>query len=113
MLYETTKDFLLKFGLKDIGELPSIEEFEKMAGEMAEQEEMPMETAPDETPQAEEERLESDGVEEPPAPVADEVIVDGRESGLPPNFDDADNPSAEEAAIQESDSGSDGEPNAS
>ena len=33
ILYKTTKDFLLRFGLKDISELPSIEEFEKMAGE--------------------------------------------------------------------------------
>lgn len=43
ILYKTTRDFLLRFGLKDIGELPSIEEFEKMAGELAEQEEIPME----------------------------------------------------------------------
>ena len=46
MLYKTTKDFLLRFGLKDINELPSIEEFEKMAGELADadpvQEEIPM-----------------------------------------------------------------------
>ncbi len=35
ILYRTTKDFLLRFGLKDIAELPSIEEFEKMAGELA------------------------------------------------------------------------------
>src|ERR1700746_2387226 len=37
MLYKTTKEFLLKFGLKGVSELPSIEEFEKMAGQMAEQ----------------------------------------------------------------------------
>jgi segregation and condensation protein B len=45
ILYKTTKDFLLRFGLKDIAELPSIEEFEKMAGELndAVQEEIPME----------------------------------------------------------------------
>ena len=43
ILYKTTKDFLLRFGLKDINELPSIEEFEKMAGELADQEELPME----------------------------------------------------------------------
>ncbi|MEG9435580.1 SMC-Scp complex subunit ScpB [Edaphobacter sp. HDX4] len=43
ILYKTTKDFLLRFGLKDVNELPSIEEFEKMAGELAEQEEIPME----------------------------------------------------------------------
>ena len=35
ILYKTTKDFLVRFGLKDISELPSIEEFEKMAGELA------------------------------------------------------------------------------
>jgi len=40
ILYKTTKDFLLRFGLKDLNELPSIEEFEKMAGELAEQEEI-------------------------------------------------------------------------
>jgi segregation and condensation protein B len=31
ILYKTTKEFLLRFGLKDLGELPSMEEFEKMA----------------------------------------------------------------------------------
>lgn len=30
ILYKTTKDFLLRFGLKDVNELPSMEEFEKM-----------------------------------------------------------------------------------
>ncbi len=32
ILYKTTKEFLLRFGLKDISELPSMEEFEKMLG---------------------------------------------------------------------------------
>jgi segregation and condensation protein B len=32
MLYKTTKDFLLRFGLKDLSELPSVEEFEKLVG---------------------------------------------------------------------------------
>jgi len=51
ILYKTTKDFLLRFGLKDIAELPSIEEFEKMAGELNEaiQEEIDMDT-PHDTP---------------------------------------------------------------
>lgn len=31
MLYKTTKDFLMRFGLKDLNELPSLEEFEKLA----------------------------------------------------------------------------------
>src|SRR6202012_2355856 len=32
ILYKTTREFLLRFGLKDLNELPSMEEFEKMAG---------------------------------------------------------------------------------
>jgi segregation and condensation protein B len=93
ILYKTTKDFLLRFGLKDINELPSIEEFEKMAGELAEQEEIPMEHhAPETSGEVEQEKNQS----EPQADgdstsssenVADEVIVDGRISGLPPNYD--------------------------
>jgi segregation and condensation protein B len=44
ILYKTTKEFLLRFGLKDLNELPSIEEFEKMAaGELSESEELPFE----------------------------------------------------------------------
>ncbi|MGD0830635.1 MAG: SMC-Scp complex subunit ScpB [Terracidiphilus sp.] len=31
ILYKTTREFLLRFGLKDVSELPSMEEFEKMA----------------------------------------------------------------------------------
>src|SRR5271154_2844763 len=93
ILYKTTKDFLLRFGLKEISELPSIEEFEKMAGELAEQEEIPLEHHAPES--AEEVEREKDQIE-PQADgdsnqigetVADEVIVDGRISGLPPNYD--------------------------
>ncbi len=32
ILYKTTKEFLLRFGLSELGELPSMEEFEKLAG---------------------------------------------------------------------------------
>ena len=31
ILYKTTKEFLMRFGLRDLAELPSMEEFEKMA----------------------------------------------------------------------------------
>jgi segregation and condensation protein B len=95
ILYKTTKDFLLRFGLKDINELPSIEEFEKMAGELAEQEEIPMEHhAPENAAEVERERdqtePQADGDSSSPAEtVADEAIVDGRMSGLPPDYDDA------------------------
>ena len=36
ILYKTTKEFLMRFGLKDVAELPSMEEFEKMATELDE-----------------------------------------------------------------------------
>ncbi|WP_433974286.1 SMC-Scp complex subunit ScpB [Tunturiibacter lichenicola] len=93
ILYKTTKDFLLRFGLKDINELPSIEEFEKMAGELAEQEEIPMEHhAPETSSDLEAERdqtePQADGdSNETGETVAEEAIVDGRVSGLPPNYD--------------------------
>jgi segregation and condensation protein B len=93
ILYKTTKDFLLRFGLKDINELPSIEEFEKMAGELAEQEEIPMEhhapETPDEVePEKDQTEPQADGdSSDTGETVADEVIVDGRLSGLPPNYD--------------------------
>lgn len=41
ILYKTTQEFLLRFGLKDMSELPSLEEFEKMAAAVAEFDESP------------------------------------------------------------------------
>lgn len=45
MLYKTTKDFLLRFGLKDLNELPSLEEFEKLAASEMQDDLYPRETA--------------------------------------------------------------------
>jgi len=101
ILYKTTRDFLLRFGLKDVNELPSIEEFEKMAGELAEQEEIPMvHHAPESPDEVEQERgqtepqadgdsseFEADRDSSPGETVADEAVVDGRISGLAPNYD--------------------------
>lgn len=112
ILYKTTKEFLLKFGLKDVAELPSIEEFEKMAGQMAEQEEISMSDHEQPEQSTGETLAEELGAETEayapvdaaaPEPVADEVIVDGRLSGLPPDYaaDEKDDPSAQEAEIQE------------
>ena len=93
ILYKTSKEFLIRFGLKDLSELPSIEEFEKMAGELAEQDEIPMEHhAPESSDEVEREKDQSepqaDGdSSDYPETVADEAIVDGRISALPPNYD--------------------------
>jgi segregation and condensation protein B len=46
ILYKTTKEFLLRFGLKDVSELPSMEEFEKLVAESFQSELMPTENAP-------------------------------------------------------------------
>lgn len=90
ILYKTTKDFLLRFGLRDINELPSIEEFEKMASELAEQEEIPMEPvaehhAPETPEELEPERHthlpQADGSPDPvDDPLDDELPEDEPES---------------------------------
>jgi len=57
MLYKTTKDFLIQFGLKDLSELPSLKEFEeirRMAFADSEPESAAAETAPGEAPSPEE-----------------------------------------------------------
>ena len=62
ILYKTTKEFLMRFGLKDISELPSMEEFEKLVAESFQAELVPAEnsasasedpSAPDAIPAAE------------------------------------------------------------
>lgn len=49
ILYKTTKEFLLRFGLKDVHELPSMEEFEKLVAESFQSDLMPAETQPHQT----------------------------------------------------------------
>jgi len=56
ILYKTTKEFLLRFGLKDVNELPSMEEFEKLVAESFQSdllpaEEPPQQVAPSELPE--------------------------------------------------------------
>jgi segregation and condensation protein B len=49
ILYKTTKEFLLRFGLKEVGELPSMEEFEKLVAESFQSDLLPVETAGEQT----------------------------------------------------------------
>jgi segregation and condensation protein B len=55
ILYKTTKEFLMRFGLKDVNELPSMEEFEKLVAESFQGELIPAEAAAEEnsTPRSE------------------------------------------------------------
>jgi len=45
ILYKTTKEFLMRFGLKDVNELPSMEEFEKLVAQSFQEELIPAESA--------------------------------------------------------------------
>lgn len=68
ILYKTTKEFLLRFGLKDISELPSMEEFEKMASELEELEPA-SETAAEPTAQHEAPELDETASEDEGEPM--------------------------------------------
>jgi len=72
ILYKTTKEFLLRFGLKDVSELPSMDEFEKMASIELEESDAAEPTAPE--PESDYEpgpdagpELDEDAPEEPEA----------------------------------------------
>ena len=96
ILYKTTKEFLLRFGLKDVNELPSIEEFEKMAGELAEEPEaaatnteLPFESEVEESDEPESEeakaiRVHDDAVAE----AAAVAVVAVSDEGAASEFED-------------------------
>src|SRR5205807_5961347 len=64
ILYKTTKEFLLRFGLKDVSELPSMEEFEKLVAESF-QSDLPMaETGAASSESAAEAESENDEIRE-------------------------------------------------
>jgi segregation and condensation protein B len=73
ILYKTSKEFLLRFGLKDVNELPSMEEFEKLLADSFQSDLLPSEGAPaeaasDQLP-AETASADSTPVQENPAEV--------------------------------------------
>jgi segregation and condensation protein B len=85
ILYKTSKEFLLRFGLKDVSELPSMEEFEKLVAESF-QSDLSLEPAPAAAPAP-----ESSGPSEPSAadedvtaevPVADESGAEHKDSAV-------------------------------
>jgi segregation and condensation protein B len=88
ILYKTTKEFLLRFGLKDVSELPSIEEFEKMAADLADsdlaepeeagalatEEELPF--AQNEIAEMEDTESSEDDLDADPAPTSEHDIAE-------------------------------------
>ena len=68
ILYKTTKEFLLRFGLKDVNELPSMEEFEKLVAESFQGDLLPVQEATTPEPSASESTVtqgETEAVTEP------------------------------------------------
>jgi len=66
ILYKTSREFLLRFGLKDVGELPSMEEFEKLVAESFQADLLPGEEA-------------APSSDTPSAPTSSETEQAGRE----------------------------------
>ena len=64
ILYKTTKEFLMRFGLKDVNELPSMEEFEKLVAESFQAELIPAESAAGQTTAVAEATREAEPVSE-------------------------------------------------
>jgi segregation and condensation protein B len=79
ILYRTTREFLMRFGLKDLSELPSMEEFEKLVAESFQAELIPAETAAAETALSESEAVQPapGGAEEP----ASEIVPEAEKAG--------------------------------
>jgi segregation and condensation protein B len=70
ILYKTTKEFLMRFGLKDVNELPSMEEFEKLVAESFQSELISAEEAP----QARASEEIADGSTDADVPAGSEAI---------------------------------------
>jgi segregation and condensation protein B len=64
ILYKTTKEFLMRFGLKDVNELPSMEEFEKLVAESFQGELLPAQADPNRQEQTSEGSSQSDAAAE-------------------------------------------------
>ena len=63
ILYKTTKEFLLRFGLKDVNELPSMEEFEKLVAESFQSDLLPAEPSQPQEAQVETSQPAPDPIE--------------------------------------------------
>jgi len=79
ILYKTTKEFLMRFGLKDVNELPSMEEFEKLVAESFQSDLLPasedMTGAGSENVQPEQSSTEA-GTEQSSVPVSAEETAE-------------------------------------
>ena len=97
ILYKTSKEFLLRFGLKDIQELPSMEEFEKLLAESFQSDLLPNEGTPADG--ATQEASSSAEVATDPFDSAPNAELSDRHHNQDHHQDDALNAEAEEDEI--------------
>jgi segregation and condensation protein B len=88
ILYKTSKDFLLRFGLKDIHELPSMEEFEKLLAasfqsDLLTSDAAPVQSISDIAPASHDSAIETDDAEELSAGAADESPASAEHAEAP------------------------------
>jgi segregation and condensation protein B len=76
ILYKTTREFLLRFGLKDVAELPSMEEFEKMAAIELDEPESEPQAIPGQEPDLEQGPTDDDPASKLDASVEQESPLD-------------------------------------
>ena len=69
ILYKTTKEFLMRFGLKDVSELPSMEEFEKLVAASFQSELMPVDMPSEASAAAAEPQAEQGSDADPSVPT--------------------------------------------
>jgi len=79
ILYKTTKEFLMRFGLNDVAELPSMEEFEKLGDPQTELFSAPARdtVSPDASPSSEDEPV-TEAVPEPGSHLMGDSVVSAR-----------------------------------
>ena len=79
ILYKTTREFLVQFGLKDIQELPSLKEFQELARLDTENSEVPERAGPEETPLPDKDpEPDAPPIQEPPANDPPDSASDGQ-----------------------------------
>ena len=81
ILYKTTKEFLMRFGLKDVNELPSMEEFEKLVAESFQAELIPAESAATEASDAAPASSESVASEAVQSESSDDPVQEAQKAG--------------------------------
>jgi segregation and condensation protein B len=104
ILYKTTKEFLLKFGLNDVSELPSMEEFEKIAQlEFEDMEPIPEGEAAVDAASDEDSEPEADENNDQPVSEATETTAPEPGEAISAEEESKEESSREEAPIEERD----------